>query len=108
MNVYLLLALMVVLEFMRYGRNRIINKFLTAETVSPHTAKQFKDVGVSDMFSAKILLISGIIKQVGDNQYYLDLSRKMQIEKIRITILYVLVALAVLFLIGAVIYLVAR
>jgi hypothetical protein len=108
MNIYILLALVIVLEFMRLGRNRIVNKFLHTETMSPQSAKHFKDVGVSDMFSAKVLLISGIIKRVGDEQYYLDLSRKIQIEKYRLNILYVIVSLAFVFLIGALGYVLLR
>jgi len=101
MNIYILLALVIVLEFMRLGRNRIVNKFLFTETMSPHSAKHFKDIGVSDMFSAKVLLISGIIKRVGDQQYYLDLSRKIQIEKYKLKFLYVIVSFAIVFLIWA-------
>lgn len=108
MKMYILLAVVIVLEFMRLGRNRIVNKFLKTEALSPQSAKHFTDIGVTDMFSAKVLLISGIIKRAGEEQYYLDLSRKIQIEKYKLYILYVIVSLAIVFLIGAFGYLILR
>ena len=96
MTLYILLAIVFILEFMRIGRHRIVNKFLSTETMSPHSAKLFKDVGISDMFSAKILLISGILKRADDEKYYLDLSRKIQVEKIRPIIVLVVFSLGML------------
>jgi len=102
MTLYILLAFVFALEVMRIGRHRIVNKLLSTETMSPQSAKPFKDVGISDMFSAKILLISGIIKRVDNEKYYLDLSRKVQIENIRPIIVLVV------FSIGTLVYVLIR
>ena len=102
MTPYILLAFVFALEIMRIGRHRIVNKLISTETMSPQSAKLFKDVGISDMFSAKILLVSGIIKRVDDEKYYLDLSRKIQIDNIRPIIVFIV------FSIGTLIYLLIR
>lgn len=68
---------------MRIGRHCIVSKLIVTETISPQSAKTFKDTNITDMFYARVLLMNGIVKEVYDRKYYLDMSRKRQIENMR-------------------------
>ncbi|MHB1050541.1 MAG: hypothetical protein ACYC09_10710 [Bacteroidota bacterium] len=75
-----------------------MNKFFYTDTLSSQSAKQFKDIGVTDLIMVKILLYRGIIKAAGNNRYYLDLDRKYEVEKSKEKFLFAIVILASIFL----------
>ena len=83
MNIYLLLILIYFFGWtvLKISRHQIISRFLATDTISPQSAKQLKDIGVSGTIRLKPLLFQRIVKVVADNQYYLDLDRKVQYEK---------------------------
>jgi len=85
----------------QYSRNQIMNKFFYTDTLSPQSAKQFKEIGITDLIMVKILLYRGIIKAAGNNRYYLDLDRKYDLEKSKEKFLIAIVILASIFLIVA-------
>ena len=82
----------------QYSRNQIMNKFFYTETLSPQTAKQFKDIGVTDLFMVKAMIYRGILKAADNDRYYLDLDRKYEIEKSKEKYLIVVIAIAAIFL----------
>ncbi|MFA5835278.1 MAG: hypothetical protein WDA22_17495 [Bacteroidota bacterium] len=102
MNTYILPIVLIIIAFVQYSRNQIINKFFYTDTLSPESAKQFKDIGVTDLPIVKVLLFRGILKAAGNNKYYLDLERKYEIEKAKEKYLIGLIILATVFLIVAV------
>ncbi len=85
----------------QYSRNQILNKFFYTDTLTPQSAKQFREIGVTDLIMVKLLLYRGILKAAGNNRYYLDLDRKYEIEKNKEKFLIALVILASIFLIIA-------
>ena len=87
-----------VMAISQYSRNQIMNKFFYTDTLSSQSAKQFKDIGVTDLIMVKILLYRGIIKAAGNNRYYLDLDRKYEVEKSKEKFLFAIVILASIFL----------
>lgn len=101
LNIYIPFILLFVSAVVKYGRAQIMNRFLYTDTISPQSAKRFKDVGVTDLLLVKFLIYRGILKNASGDLYYLDLDRKYQIEKGYERYLTGLVIVAVLFLIGA-------
>lgn len=104
MTKYVPLIALLAVALVRYARNFITNRFFYTDTISPQSAKKFKDIGVTDLFLAKVLIFQGIIKGIGNDLYYLDLDRKYQIEKSREKVYIALIILSIVFLIGAAAY----
>ena len=89
MNIYLFLILAFGWVVIRISRYQIMSRFLYTQTVSPESAKQLKDIGLTDTILMKPLIFQGILKVVDDRKYYLDLDRKFQYEKTTSKILVV-------------------
>jgi hypothetical protein len=102
MNTYFVATALFTMAIVQYSRNQILNKFFYTDTLTPESAKQFKDIGVTDLLMVKVLIYRGILKGVGNNKYYLDLERKYEIEKNKEKYLIGLIVLAIVFLIVAV------
>ena len=97
MKAFILLAIVFVLELMRIRRHRIVDKLISTDTMSPESSKLFKDLDITDNLSTKILVMSGIIKKVEGDKYYLDLLRKSKMENTRPLILLLYFAIGIIF-----------
>jgi hypothetical protein len=87
MSLQLLIIVCLSWLVVKISRYQILSRFLLTATVSPQSAKQLKDLGVTDTILVKAFVFQGILKVVDDGQYYLDLDRKFQYEKKKSTIL---------------------
>ena len=96
MNIYLFLILAFGWAVVRISRYQIMSRFLYTQTVSPQSAKQLKDIGVTDTILMKPLIFQGIVKLVDDGKYYLDLDRKFQYERTTSKILVVGTSVAII------------
>jgi hypothetical protein len=98
MNIYLLLILIYFFGWtvVKISRHHIISRFLYTGTISPQSAQQWKDIGVTDTILVKVLIFQGILKVADNNKYYLDLDRKFQYEKTTSNILIGGVSVAII------------
>lgn len=98
----------VIIEMLRYRRKRVLSVFLYTNTVLPLNAKQWKELKITDMLAAKMLLRTGLLKETEGERFYLDLQRRDEMDWHRIRFIQTATFAGILFLFGVLVYLLFR
>ncbi|KAB2922177.1 MAG: hypothetical protein F9K22_12360 [Bacteroidetes bacterium] len=98
MSLSLLVALVILMELIRYSRRRIMNTLRYHDSLSPGSAKTLAELGIRNTFAVSTLLLSGVVKKEGPDRYFLDSDRLRKLEGWQLMFLYVIFTIAVVFL----------
>lgn len=105
--VIILFLLIGIFELLRYRRKKVIDRFLEVNTVLAESAKSLKQLGISDMFSVRLLVKNELLKIADGDRYYMDLLRYTELGYFYRRVFSIAMTILVIVLISGIIYVIA-